>query len=101
MAAIQRRGLMTSDVIATRESTSLITRSVLIVFCLAAGFAYRASVSLIPTGLLEDTFLLGLAALLLIATVLARRSENLKRYWEIPFAFFVFTVAGFLGDVSI
>jgi uncharacterized protein len=92
---------MTSDVIATRESTSLIARSVLVVFCLAAGLAYRASVSFIRTGLLEDTFLLGLAALLLILTVLARRSENLKRYWEIPFAFFVFTVAGFLGDVSI
>jgi hypothetical protein len=27
--------------------------------------------------------------------------ENLRRYWEIPFAFFVFTLAGFVGDVSI
>ncbi len=92
---------MTSDVIVTRESTSLISRTILVVFCLAAGLAYRASVSLIPTGLLEDTFLLCLAALLLIITGLTRRSDNLKRYWEIPFAFFVFTFAGFLGDVSI
>src|SRR5947209_1527425 len=97
----KRRGPMTSDVIVTRESTSLISRSVLVVFCLAAGLAYRASVSLIPTGILEDSFLLGLAVLLLIVAVLARRSENLRRYWEIPFAFFVFTVAGFVGDVSI
>lgn len=92
---------MTSDVIVTRESTSLISRSVLVVLCLAAGFAYRASVSLIPIGLFEDAFLLGLAALFLIVAVLARRSENLRRYWEIPFAFFVFTLAGFVGDVSI
>lgn len=92
---------MTSNVIVTKEPTSLISRSVLVVFCLAAGFAYRASVSLVPTGILEDAFLLGLAALLLIVAVLTRRSENLKKYWEIPFAFFVFTVAGFLGDISI
>ncbi len=92
---------MTSDVIVTKEPTSLISRSVLVVFCLAAGFAYRASVSLIPTGIFEDAFLLGLAALLLIVAVLTRRSQSLQRYWEIPFAFFVFTVAGFAGDVSI
>ena len=92
---------MTSNVIVTKEPTSLTSRSVLIVFCLAAGFAYRASVSLIPTGIFEDAFLLGLAALLLIVAVLTKRSQSLQRYWEIPFAFFVFTVAGFLGDVSI
>jgi membrane protease YdiL (CAAX protease family) len=93
--------MTTSNVIETSEPTSLISRSVLVVFCLAAGLAYRASVSLIPTGLLEDSFLLGLAALLLIVAVLARRSRSLQRYWEIPFAFCVFTVAGFVGDVSI
>jgi hypothetical protein len=92
---------MTSNVMVTKEPTSLISRSVLVVFCLAAGFAYRASVSLIPTGIFEDSFLLGLAALLLTVAVLTRRSRNRKRYWEIPFAFFVFTVAGFVGDVAI
>jgi membrane protease YdiL (CAAX protease family) len=92
---------MTSNVIVTKESTSLISRSVLVVFCLAAGFAYRASVSLIPTGIFEDSFLLGLAALLLTVAVLTRRSQNLRRYWEIPFAFFIFTIAGFAGDVNI
>ena len=92
---------MTSNVIVARESTSLILRSVLVVFCLAAGFAYRASVSLIPTGVFEDAFLLGLAALFLIVAALVRRSQNLSRYWEVPFAFFIFTIAGLVGDVSI
>lgn len=93
--------MTTSDVIVTKEPTILISRSVLVVFCLAAGFAYRASVSLIPPGIFEDAFLVGLAALLLTVAVLTRRSRSLQRYWEIPFAFFVFTVAGFVGDVSI
>src|SRR5262249_22667685 len=97
----KRSGLMTSNVIVSKESTGLISRFVLVVFCLAAGFAYRASVSLIPTGIFEDAFLLGLAALLLTLAVLTKRSQNLRRYWEIPFAFFVFTIAGFAGDVSI
>src|SRR5260370_1325248 len=92
---------MTKKGIVPKESTSLISRSVLVVFCLAAGFAYRASVSLIPTGIFEDVFLIGLAALLLTVAILTRRSRSLQRYWEIPFAFFVFTVAGFAGDVSI
>ena len=93
--------MATSNVIVTRESMSFISRSVLVVFCLAAGIAYRTSVSLIPVGLFEDAFLLGLAALLLIVALLARRSRSLQRYWEIPFAFFIFTIAGFMGDVSI
>jgi membrane protease YdiL (CAAX protease family) len=93
--------MTTSDVIVTKEPTILISRSVLVVFCLAAGFAYRASVSLIPPGIFEDAFLVGLAALLLTVAVLTRRSRSLQKYWEIPFAFFVFTVAGLVGDVSI
>jgi membrane protease YdiL (CAAX protease family) len=81
-----------------RASTSLISRSVLVAFCLAAGLTYRASVSLIPSGILEDGFVLGLSAVFLALAILARRGRALKRYWEIPFAFFVFTVAGFFGD---
>jgi uncharacterized protein len=71
------------------------------VFCLVAAFAYRGSVSLIPSGILEDGFLIGLAALFLATALLLRRSEKVGRYWQIPFAFFVFTVAGFAGDVNI
>ena len=91
---------MTSTVMVTKEATSLSSRLILIVFCFAASFAYRASVSLLPTGIVEDCFLLGLAALLLTIAVLTRRSQALSTYWEIPYAFFVFTIAGFAGDVS-
>src|SRR5579859_3626969 len=84
-----------------RESTSRASRAALVVFCLAAALIYRASVSLIPTGIAEDGFVLGLAALLLVLALLARRSDGFNKYWEIPFAFFVFTVAGFFGDGSI
>src|SRR5579872_571144 len=84
-----------------RESTSLTSRVALVVFCLAAGLIYRASVSLIPGGVAEDAFVLALAALLLVLALLARRSDRFRKYWEIPFAFFVFTAAGFFGDGSI
>src|SRR6266566_2986428 len=84
-----------------RESTRMFARLVLAALCLVAAFSYRASVSLIPSGILEDGFLLGLAALFLAVAVLIRRTQNLRRYWEIPFAFFVFTLAGFAGDVNI
>jgi len=79
----------------------MFARLVLAALCLVAAFSYRASVSLIPSGILEDGFLLGLAALFLAVAVLIRRTQNLRRYWEIPFAFFVFTLAGFAGDVNI
>jgi membrane protease YdiL (CAAX protease family) len=74
---------------------------VLIAFCLVAGLTYRVSVSLLPSGIAEDAFVLGLAALLLGLALLARRSQDFRRYWEIPFAFFVFAIAGFFGDGSI
>jgi membrane protease YdiL (CAAX protease family) len=77
-----------------KESTSLISRSVLVTFCLAAGFTFRASVSLIPSGIFQVGFLLGLSALFLLLAVIARRGQNLRKYWEIPFASFVFTIAG-------
>jgi membrane protease YdiL (CAAX protease family) len=69
--------------------------------CLAAAFSYRASISLVPAGLFEDAFLAGLAALFLATALLARRTQTWGRYWEIPFAFFVFTIAGFAGDVNV
>lgn len=84
-----------------RQSTSLTARTTLVAFCLVAAFSYRASVSLVPTGLLEDGFVIGFSALLLAAAILMRRAPDLSQYWEIPFAFFVFTVAGFLGDGAI
>ena len=68
---------------------------------MGAGLTYRASVSLIPAGIFEDGFLLALSILLLLVAVVAKRSQKLRRYWEIPFAFFVFTIAGFFGDIMI
>src|SRR6266849_2244274 len=81
-----------------KESTSLTSRAILVVFCLAAGFAYRIVIGLLPASILQFAVLLGLAALFLVAAVFAKRQPNLKKYWEIPFAFFIFTVAGILGD---
>jgi hypothetical protein len=86
---------------ATKPSTSLLSCVLLVTFCLVAAGAYRASVSLVPQGILEDGFLVFLAALLLAIALLARRSQTLRIYWEIPFAFFVFTVAGFAGDLNV
>jgi len=77
-----------------KESTSLIWVSVLGALCLVAGLTFRAGVALLPPGIFQDTFLLGLSALFLSVAVMTRRGRNLKRYWEIPFAFFVFTIAG-------
>lgn len=84
-----------------RAAASWTTRALLVAFCLVAAFAYRASVSLISAGILEDAFVLALAAAFLGLTVLARRRQDLKKFWAIPFAFFVFTIAGLLGDGSI
>ena len=83
-----------------RKSRGSVSGVLLIAFALAAGLAYRASVSLIRSALLEDIFLLVLAAVLLAIALTARR-RTLSAYWEIPFAFFVFTVAGFFGDGSV
>ena len=84
-----------------QESTSMPARIALAALCLVAAFSYRASVSLIPSGILEDGVLLSLAALFLAIALLLRRKGSLRRYWEIPFAFFVFTIAGFAADVNV
>jgi membrane protease YdiL (CAAX protease family) len=84
-----------------RESASLMSRSALVGFCLVAALSYRASVSLIPTGILEDAFVLGLSAVFLGLSVVIRRGQELRRYWEVPYAFFVFTAAALLGDGTI
>lgn len=85
----------------TRESAGGRTQVRVVVFCLLAGLGYRASVSLIPSGLAEGVFILAAAAVLLVLALAARRTATLVRFWEIPFAFFVFFVAGFFGDGSI
>src|SRR2546427_10078694 len=77
-----------------KEFPSPISRAVLVGFCLVAGLSFRLGVALIPLWIFQGAFLLGLTALFLAVAVLARRTRNLSKYWEIPFAFFVFTIAG-------
>jgi len=84
-----------------REPGSLVSRLSLGFLCLVAAFAYRASVSWLPYGAVEVGFLLGLSALFLLIAVLSKRSTRWTRYWEIPFAFFVFTIAGLAGDANV
>jgi membrane protease YdiL (CAAX protease family) len=83
---------------APQASASLAARCGLVLFCLAAGLGYRAIVGFFPASLLQAGWLLALAALCLVLAVVARRSLSLQKYWEIPFAFFVFTIAGIAGD---
>jgi len=101
MDAVTKLGRGEKDAEPTRDSTSLRSRTLLVAFCLVAAFVYRSSVSLITSGLAEDAFILGFAGVLLAFALFARRGQSLKRYWEIPFSFFVFVIAGFFGDGSI
>jgi membrane protease YdiL (CAAX protease family) len=82
------------------ETTSLSARTLLVVFCLVAGLSYRFIGGVLSPGPLQLGVLLGLAALWLLAAAVARRQAALKAYWEIPFAFFIFIVAGIFGDAS-
>src|SRR3989475_2751049 len=77
-----------------KESPRIISRTLLVAFCLVAGLSFRLGVALISLWIFEGAFLLGLSALFLAVAVLARRTRNLSKYWEIPFASFVFTIAG-------
>src|SRR6058998_2887194 len=70
------------------------SRTLLVAFCLVAGLSFRLGVALISLWIFQGAFLLGLSAVFLAVAVLARRTRNLSKYWEIPFAFFIFTIAG-------
>jgi len=39
-----------------------------------------------------------LSVLFLLVAVFAKKQQTLNKYWEIPLAFFIFTVAGIFGD---
>ncbi len=77
-----------------KESASMISPLLLVAFSLVAGLSFRAGAALIPAGIFQDSFLLSLSAVFLVVAVLLRRAPSLRKYWEIPFAFFVFTIAG-------
>jgi len=80
------------------ESISLASRSLLIAFCLAAGLSYRILVGILPASAPQAGALVGLAAFFLLLAIFAKKTTHLIKYWEIPFAFFVFTTAGIIGD---
>lgn len=84
-----------------RRSAGIAAQVFVIAFCLLAALVYRASVSLMPPGVAEDLFVSGVAAFLLVVALLMKRATAFSAYWEIPFAFFVFYVAGLLGDGNI
>lgn len=95
---------MSGSAVAARlqqQPVALGTRVALVVFCLAAGLGYRASVSLVPAGIAELAFVVVLALLLLAIALIARGRKDLEAYWAIPFAFFVFVAAAFFGDGNI
>ena len=94
-------GALSATVRPARESAGLGTQILVVVFCLLAGLGYRASVSLIPSGVAEAVFILAVAGVLLGLALAAKRSARFVRFWELPYAFFVFFVAGFFGDGSI
>ena len=74
------------------------TRFVLVGFSLVAATAYRASISFIESGVPEIAVLGLLAAILLAVARLMKSQARLERYWQLPYAFFVFTVAGLVAD---
>ncbi len=84
----------------SKGSVGLTSRVVLFGLCLAAGLSYRILIGLLPPSFFQLAVLLGLAALFLLVAVLAKRDLHLAKYWGIPFAFFIFTLAGILGDSS-
>ena len=92
---------MKTETARQREPGGVLAQVLLVLFCLVAGFGYRASVSVVPSGFAEDAFVLVAAAVLLAMALLAKRTGLLRAYWEIPFAFFVFYVAAFFGDGNI
>lgn len=94
-------GTLSATARSARESGGVGTQVLVVMFSLVAGFGYRASVSLIPSGIAEAVFILTVAAILLVLSLAARRTATFTRFWEIPFAFFVFFAAGFFGDGSI
>ena len=81
-------------------TTSLSARTGVVVFGLVAGLAYRIIVGVLSPSLLQSGVLLGFSALWLLAAVYAKRHAGLNPYWELPFAFFMFTVSGIFGDAS-
>src|ERR1043165_5129047 len=81
-----------------KESSSLAARLALVVFCLAAGFAYRLIVGLFPANVIQMSFFLALSLFFLGLTVLVGVIPWLIKYCEIPFASLLVTFVVIAGD---
>ncbi len=89
------------DIPQTRlESIGFASRAGLFLFSLTAGLGYRVIVGVFHPGPVQFAVLAAWAVIFLLAALLARQQKTLNKYWEIPFAFFIFTVAGIFGDAS-
>lgn len=82
----------------TESATTTRQKLAITAFWLASGLSYRASLWLLPISV-ELLFLPALSGVLLASTFLARKSEKLARYWQVPFAAFVFSIAGWLDII--
>jgi len=81
-----------------KQSISLASRVLLVAFCPASVSRQRLLVGLLPRGVPQLSLLLVLSILFLVQAVFAARQQILDKSWEIPLAFFIFIVAGILGD---
>jgi len=73
------------------------TKWLLAVLCLAAGIAPLAARS-IHGQLAEIIYGMVVASVLLATTLLIRRSSSLQKFWQLPFAFFVFALVQILNN---
>ena len=81
-----------------QESTTTRERFVIGALCLTAGLSYLAILRLLPFPV-ETYSLLGLSISFLACAFLMKRSRSLGRYWQLPFAFFVFALSGALDII--
>lgn len=70
---------------------------ILAIACLGSGLAALAG-KWIPGEVAKIAYGVLLTAFFLAVTLLARKRASLRRFWELPFAFFVFAVVQLLNN---
>lgn len=70
----------------------------MIAFALLAALSYRLIIGEIPASIAQFIALTAVAIALLLLTIAAHRTARWQKYEELPFGFFVFFVAGIVGD---
>src|SRR5438128_390289 len=69
-------------------SLGALQKSMLAILCIGSGFL-ALSPRYVPEGIARITYGLCVTALFLSLSLFARQRSALRRYWELPFAFFV------------